>query len=262
MKKIISITLLIALSLPVFCQANRTIDWYNWSDPITYLLSPNPVITGYGVLSDSLSEIHDGKTFYEYNNDYYSIETWADYYYWFTKKYWYQFREPQLYEFYYLTENDYGMASYIAGGYYRGYYYPSRIAIRFTGRIVGKNRLGNNRHFAKNSKEITRLDRRLKNGLVRADEPAQKNSVMFDNRHTNNTPPLTRYSQKKTSTQHSSYTSAGRSSSSRSSSGSARATSSTSHSRPSSASARTTSSTSRSRPSSGSAKASSSMSQR
>jgi len=154
MKKITLLTLLMAVTLHLFSQTNTwnknhegtthklsdgniqievkkaysyVIRYDNWSNPYYF---NSPIVTGYGEYSDSLSKVYDGKSFYIYDNEYYLIESWADYYLWFTKRFWYNFTNPELYEVYYITDNDYGMASYIAS-HYNGAYYPSLIKIDF-----------------------------------------------------------------------------------------------------------------------------------
>lgn len=141
MKKTTLLTLLFLASLGLFSQSAITIEYYNWSNPTTFNLSPSPVINGYGVYSDSLSKAYNGKTFYEYNNEYYCIESWADYYYWFTQAFRYKFEDPQLYEYYYFSNDDYGMASYIASNKYLGKYYPSNILLTFKDKSLKNNRL-------------------------------------------------------------------------------------------------------------------------
>ena len=161
MRKITFLTLLLIASFGAFSQSNSIIDYFDWSNPTTFNLSPSPVITGYGFYSDSLSEAFDDKTFYEYNDDYYCIESWADYYYWFTQKYSYQFNDPQLYEYYYWIKDDYGMASYITSYKYLGKYYPSLIKLNFGDLTVKNNRLINDKFFAQNDKEIKRFTKQL-----------------------------------------------------------------------------------------------------
>ena len=78
MRKITLLTLLLIASYGVFSQSTHTVEYFNWSNPNTFNLSPSPVITGYGFYSDSLSEVFDDKTFYEYNNEYYCIGDWWD----------------------------------------------------------------------------------------------------------------------------------------------------------------------------------------
>ncbi len=141
MKKII-IIIIISMNLSgLFSQSLVTIPYYNWSNKISFMTSPGPVISGYGYLSDSLSRAHNDSTFYEYNGLYYPITCWADYYLWYVDKYWLNFHEPSLYRYYYDAHDDYGMASYICGNYFIGNFYPSRIAIIFPDRIVKVNNL-------------------------------------------------------------------------------------------------------------------------
>ena len=141
MKKLI----LIVVSLFIFTTANsqrlHVVPYYNWSNKTSYMVSPSPLITGYGALSDSLSRVYDGTTFYEYNDEYYPINSWADYYFWYVNRYWYQFNEPELYEYFYYAKDDYGMAQYICGANYYGRMYPSRIALSFPGQGVYINNL-------------------------------------------------------------------------------------------------------------------------
>lgn len=147
MKKTTFLTLLLLASFGLFSQSTHTIEYYNWSDPETFNIGPSPIIKGYGSYSDSLSNAFNGKIFYEYNNEYYCIESWADYYYWFTQAYRHQFEDPQLYEYYYFAKDDYGMASYIASNKYRGKFYPSNIMISFADQNFENNRLENAKYI-------------------------------------------------------------------------------------------------------------------
>lgn len=174
MKYSLSFLLFASLSIHVISQPVRVVPYYEWSDPIAFQLSRSPLITGYGECSDSLSQVYDGMIFYEYDGAYYGIENWADYYYWYTKKYWYYFDEPELYEFFYLTGNDYGMASYIAGNYYRCHYYPSLISLQFTNRKPQYNRLRDTKYCAQSAKEIKRLNKALDNAFVKKLNSSQK----------------------------------------------------------------------------------------
>jgi hypothetical protein len=107
------------------------IDYYNWSSHTTFKMCNSPKTTGYGKLSDSISNTMNGIIFYHINNKYYPIQSWADYYYWFTQKYTSLFSCPELYEYYYFTENNYGMVTYIFGEHNLYKNYPSNIFIRF-----------------------------------------------------------------------------------------------------------------------------------
>lgn len=161
MKKVLLLTMVLFTCQFVFSQSTHTVEYFNWSNPNTFNLSPSPIITGYGIYSDSLSKAFDGKTFYEHNNDYYCIESWADYYYWFTQEYSYKFNDAELYEYYYWIKDDYGMTSYIASYKYLGKYYPSLIKLNFGDLTVKNNRLINDRFFAQNDKEIERFNKQL-----------------------------------------------------------------------------------------------------
>lgn len=125
MKKITFLILLTSLiSISVKSQTFYVNKNLGWSDPKVYQLSPEPVINEYGVYSDSLSKVYDGKTFYEHDSIYYAIESWADYYYWFTQRYWYNFTDQvALYELYYYSKDDYHMIEFIANNY-TGKYLP------------------------------------------------------------------------------------------------------------------------------------------
>ncbi len=176
MKKTLITLFVVLISFNLAAQKMYTVPWYNWSSPISYQLSPSPFITGYGYHSDSLSNAFEGTTFYVYNNEYYPIRTWADYYYWYVNKYWYNFSEPGLYEYYYRIKDDFQMAQYIAGSRYRMRYYPSRICISFHHKVVEVNRLcKNSRYIASNDKQVQKL--------MRLDDLAKKQSK---NRHKQN----------------------------------------------------------------------------
>ncbi|MFC2103978.1 hypothetical protein ACFLS4_01335 [Bacteroidota bacterium] len=162
MKKITLLAIVLLTYQILISQSVNKIDYFNWSDPNTFQLSPSPVVHGYGFYSDSLAKLHDGKTFYEHNGEYYSIESWADYYYWFTQAYRHLFEDPQLYEYYYFTNDNYGMASYIAGSKYLGKYYPSTVQINFADMQVDNNRLSTNDYFTENdTKKVEMLNKQL-----------------------------------------------------------------------------------------------------
>lgn len=154
------LSLLLSLTIGLsFGQSMKVVDYYNWSSPVAYQTSPAPLYKGYGPLSDSLAQVYPGKEFYELNDStYVQIESWADYYYWFTQEYYYLFEVPSLYAYYYFNEDDYGMASYIAGNY-QGRYYPTRFLVRFNDRTVPVNRMKNNRYIASDVKKETKLEK-------------------------------------------------------------------------------------------------------
>jgi asparagine N-glycosylation enzyme membrane subunit Stt3 len=182
MKKVLLLTAIMFSFNIIFSQTNSTIDYFNWSNPSTFKLSPSPTIQGYGFYSDSLSKILDGKTFYIHNDEYYCIESWADYYYWFTKEYRHIFENPQLYEYYYWSNDDYGMASYIASNKYLGKHYPSSIQIAFGDKAVENNRLStSNYNTEKSDKEIKQLNKQLQSSN-------EKSRIDKENKQTNTTP--------------------------------------------------------------------------
>jgi hypothetical protein len=141
MKKLISFIIISLWISSLYSQRLHTVPYYDWDNHTAFMLSPSPIICGYGLLSDSLSKAHKDTTFYEYNGDYYPIESWADYFYWYVNKYWYQFNVPELYEYFYETGNNYEMARYICGDGFKEYMYPCRIVLDFRNHNVPVNYL-------------------------------------------------------------------------------------------------------------------------
>ena len=182
MKKITLLILLLIMCQFLMSQKPNSIDYYDWSSPETFKLSPSPIIKGYGYYSDSLSKIYDGKTFYVHNDEYYCIESWADYYYWFTQEYRHLFNDPQIYEYYYFANDDYGMASYIASNKYLGDYYPSSVKINFPDQAIEYNRLENDKFFASDQKKVNKLNNQMKN------ETNISNTSESSNSYVNKTP--------------------------------------------------------------------------
>ncbi len=164
MKKILITCGVIIISLSLTGQ--KIIDYKSWSNPTTFQTSQTPTITGFGEYSDSLQKVYDGKTFFANGNDYFQIESWADYYYWFTQKYWYKFKNPELYEYFYLTENNYEMARYVATQYL-GKYYPSAITIQLdqSSKKTTINRTAGGGHYANNIKKVQELQKDLKDPI-------------------------------------------------------------------------------------------------
>jgi len=77
------------------------------------------------------------------------------------------FKNPELYELYYLSNNDYSMASYIASENFLGERYPSLIRIDFLDSKVESNRLSDDKHLAINTKEQTRLKSKFERELIK-----------------------------------------------------------------------------------------------
>ena len=67
----------------------------------------------------------------------------------------------EIYEFYYLTENNYAMASYISSWSFLGKYYPSHIQIDFLDKTEEFNRLRDQQYFAYKHEDIEKLHKDL-----------------------------------------------------------------------------------------------------
>jgi hypothetical protein len=179
----------------------RTIQWYNWSDSSAFLYGPSPTLTGYGELSDSLESVYN-VDFYEFENEYYAIASWADYYYWFTKKHYYLFRKPIVeYEYYYVTGNDYEMAKFIAGDNFTGKYYPTTFTLNFSDPSID-NKLTDYSRVASNQKEVNKMQRDLiakkqiydnnanETGLTRVSMPLRIDGINTNERTTEVAKPI------------------------------------------------------------------------
>lgn len=131
MKNLTFLFIFLFSTIIVVGQSNPVVvDQFKWDDPVIFKLSP-PHITNYGEHSDSLSQVYDGYEFYVSNGKYYAISNLANYYHWFVNEYWWKFTDPQLYEYYFLSGNNYEMMKYIyCGGNYWGLYYPVDLAIQ------------------------------------------------------------------------------------------------------------------------------------
>lgn len=161
MKKFTLLTFALFAFQLLIGQTTTSIDYFNWSNPETFKSSPSPIVKGYGYYSDSLSKVFNDKEFYVHNNEYYCVESWADYYYWFTQEYRQLFEDPQIYEYYYFAGDDYGMASYIASHKYKGKFYPSPITLSFEDRIAEANRLATPKYTPKNDEDIETMHKEL-----------------------------------------------------------------------------------------------------
>ena len=118
---IIIVTLSLAFCFICEGQTNkkpRKVIWNDWYDSTAYVNGPQPLITGFGKLSDSLSLIHNVITVFEYQGKYYLINNLADYYFWFTRKYEFLFRKDiSIYEEIYFSGESYYAARYIHKNY-------------------------------------------------------------------------------------------------------------------------------------------------
>jgi hypothetical protein len=141
MKKLLTLIIISLWISSLYSQRLHYVPYYDWDSHTAFMLSPGPALTGYGILSDSLSNAHNDTTFYEYKGEYYPITSWADYFYWYVNKYSYQFNFPEIYEFCYEAGDNYGMARYICGDGFKEYMYPCRIVVYFPGHDVNVNYL-------------------------------------------------------------------------------------------------------------------------
>lgn len=172
MKKITLFLIFSISTLFAVAQLNQAkIDQFKWDDPTTFKFNP-PLITGYGEYSDSLAKVYEGNTFFICDNEYYAITTFADYYYWFVKEYWWKFTDPQLYEYYYHSKNNLEMMKYIYGDKYKGKYYPLNIAVEIEGRneYITK-RMKENRYYADNDLRVNDFKKDLNSGKRERVEP-------------------------------------------------------------------------------------------
>ena len=133
MKKLRSFTLLFFAYLTVNAQA--IVPALEFSNPTFYHTSSTPAIKEYGPLSDSLSKAYNQKDFFIIDDTYFGVNSWADYFRWFTHKYQQHFGREQalLYEFYYETKNDVFMARVIADNGFFKRLLGNRVLIDFVG---------------------------------------------------------------------------------------------------------------------------------
>lgn len=112
--KILNTIFAILISFVAFSQA-PLINQLTWDNPVTYENSPTPIIKTFGPQSDSLKSEY-GTQFLFHDGLYYHVTSWADYFLWFTQKYWYRFSaSPELYKFYYESGDNFNMMSFVFG---------------------------------------------------------------------------------------------------------------------------------------------------
>jgi hypothetical protein len=126
MKKLTLITVLFISSLFSTLAQSQHVSYLNWSDSLTYSNSSKPIITGVTPKSDSIAKTSNTHEVYEYNGVYYFINSWADYYMWYTTKYHYKFHLHELYQYYYNTNDNYNMVRFLSQNF-KGKYYPSPV---------------------------------------------------------------------------------------------------------------------------------------
>ncbi|NLR89932.1 MULTISPECIES: hypothetical protein [Flammeovirga] len=91
--------------------------------------SPPPHITGRGIKSDSLSQSNLVFDYYVSGEEYYPIESWADYYYWMSKEFAYLFNKPEIFEHFYKLKDDVQMIKYLSINF-SVWHFPSTIKIK------------------------------------------------------------------------------------------------------------------------------------
>jgi len=105
------------------------VPFYRWSSEAEFVLSPTPGINNITQTADSLTQVL-GYQVYEHESVFYPIRSWADYYYWFTQRYWYRFSSNVLaYAHFYFSGDDSGMAAFISDKF-SGDFYPISCDLR------------------------------------------------------------------------------------------------------------------------------------
>lgn len=121
MKSVIAIVFLLIFLVPAYSQKRKKpkkVMWYDWYDSAAFFQGPKPLIVGIGPHTDSLSKSSGGIIVFEHDRLYYRVNCLADYYFWFTRKYSYLFRESvDVYEQIYFSGDSFGLAHFIHKNY-------------------------------------------------------------------------------------------------------------------------------------------------
>jgi len=114
----------------------RKVRWDMWYDSASFFQGPAPLIVGYSALSDSLSKAHEVPIIFENEGKYYRINSLADYYFWFTRKYAFLFRKSKdLYEEIYYEGNSFELARFVKENY-KGRKLPVKFRFPYNGTIA------------------------------------------------------------------------------------------------------------------------------
>ena len=149
------VLIFVLLSSNLYSQSSILINQTRWSDPVAWQNSSTPSIKAFGEQSDSLKNIY-GMQFLFHNQRYYHVNSWADYYLWFTQKYSYMFNlSAELYKFYYNSGDNFAMMDYVFN-YFRGGILPT---IRVD---LGNGDKHDVRNFEFNSNRFRREERAYK----------------------------------------------------------------------------------------------------
>lgn len=118
-------SILFVLSLASNAQKEKPLAlWYEWNDSTAFAMGPKPILENYGPLSDSLSKEYHNKKVLIANNQYYIVNTLADYYLWFIDRYPDLFKGSvdDYYDFYEI-QNSLGLCDFV-GKNYKGKHFP------------------------------------------------------------------------------------------------------------------------------------------
>lgn len=133
-----------------------------FDDYDAFVDSPPPYITGKGEKSDSLSYSNLIYEYYEVENQYYEIESWADYYYWLSKKYTYLFNKPEIFEHFYEMKDNVQMIKYLSFNY-SVWHFPSSIKIKPHEELAShENRFSISNHIIKSQDDIDYMKGQLR----------------------------------------------------------------------------------------------------
>ncbi len=141
MKALLAITLSFTLSTLALAQKERQkpIRWNQWLDSAAFFSGPNPLVIGKGKYSDSIASVNNVGLAFVSDDGYYLINSTADYYLWFTRRFEFLFNHDIYeYEFYYALRDSLGMSDFIRRTYngrklplkFRAYYDPNETSSR------------------------------------------------------------------------------------------------------------------------------------
>lgn len=158
----------------------------NWSVRNIFPKYDEPLATGYGTHSDALRKAYNGITFFEFDGEYYPINSWADYYLWFTRKHASLFNKPVLeYEYYYLLGSDAGMIGFIfSDGNYTGDHLPPLVAIQYRSKRDRRQTLAyysRSRFDAYGMLKVAQNSPRQENSRFQGDDIRRANNLPINN---------------------------------------------------------------------------------
>ncbi|ANQ51256.1 hypothetical protein KMW28_16865 [Flammeovirga yaeyamensis] len=156
MRLLSSLLLLMATVTTIYAQEKYDlveIDVKEFGSYEAFSKSASPHITGRGPLSDSLSHSNMVFDYYEAKGKYYPIESWADYFYWMSKKYAFLFNQPDVFEHFYEQKDNVQMIKYLSINF-SVWHFPSTIRIKPHSELPSHmNRFSNLFHLVANEKD-------------------------------------------------------------------------------------------------------------